>query len=58
MMLEGIFLLYCLPLEDNKFRDSLAPLARQGAGAMKISHTGHEIINMGPKACLIAVIRC
>tara|TARA_R100001591_G_scaffold115795_1_gene131882 strand:+ start:1384 stop:1578 length:195 start_codon:yes stop_codon:yes gene_type:complete len=41
-MLEGIFLLYCLPLEDNKFRE-YAEL-QQYANYLTVKHYPDEFV--------------
>ena len=42
MMLEGIFLLYCLPLEDNKFREYEE--IQQYANYLTVQHYPDEVI--------------
>jgi len=42
MMLEGIFFLYCLPLEDNKFREYEE--IQQYANYLTVQHYPDEVI--------------
>jgi hypothetical protein len=41
-MIEGIFLLYCLPLDDNKFRDYTD--IQQYANYLTVQHYPDEVI--------------